>query len=645
MFYSHTLLSRKGPLGIIWIAAYCFRNLRKQQIEGTNIPSSVDKIMLELQISHRVLAQLLLGIVKIFSKQVDYLCDECDEALTKLRKSFTPSRGPTYQKPRARTGKDSAVNGEAGSVQKHRAAEVEENATFHLIETIRAAYHQVGITLPDRFELDSFDLGIPDSVDTGGTHQQSKRQDELTDDFIRPSFLKECFSTEPVVPVNSTCFTPLADILPCSLMDVDLELSEPNSSSIFASAQKTQSDIQKSECEKHDILSVSVSQDNSVRDDIPEILSNIHQLEEQRNQTKLMPSEKDKSVQLENQRNDTKLMPLDCDKIIADEERRNQNESSDLKRLHLSQNDEVNVIEEPHSDALLPNKSQRKSDLSGTPSPTFKMTTPTIKERPPTSKKRKRSFNGSIILSNGFMRQMLHDASDLVFKRRKAPHTDLDVWRSHTLLNIEQSFIQSLITVSSLEMKTLLQKKLPVNPPDSPKTHVDAEMSELPKKKKLSEDLKEPAQSLIDPTNGKNEMPYRSSDILITESEVLIQQKQTTSSEMLGKEITSSDTSEFQVVFMDTGSHENAIDQDHEWSARTREVARYLYNKFRALKAKNQEGILRLFENFEGKPRAKCARLFYETLALKTHSCIDVIQDCPYGDISMSPTSKLESFL
>ena len=41
MFYSRSLLSRKGPLGAIWVAAYCFKRLKKAQVFETNIPSSV----------------------------------------------------------------------------------------------------------------------------------------------------------------------------------------------------------------------------------------------------------------------------------------------------------------------------------------------------------------------------------------------------------------------------------------------------------------------------------------------------------------------------------------------------------------------------------------------------------------------------
>lgn len=41
MFYSQTLLSKKGPLGAIRVAAYFFKRLKKPHVQDTDIPSSV----------------------------------------------------------------------------------------------------------------------------------------------------------------------------------------------------------------------------------------------------------------------------------------------------------------------------------------------------------------------------------------------------------------------------------------------------------------------------------------------------------------------------------------------------------------------------------------------------------------------------
>ncbi len=43
MFYSENVLTRKGPLANIWLAAHWDRKLTKAQIVQTNIQSSVGK--------------------------------------------------------------------------------------------------------------------------------------------------------------------------------------------------------------------------------------------------------------------------------------------------------------------------------------------------------------------------------------------------------------------------------------------------------------------------------------------------------------------------------------------------------------------------------------------------------------------------
>lgn len=43
MFYSESVLTRKGPLANIWLAAHWDRKLTKSQIVQTNIQTSVGK--------------------------------------------------------------------------------------------------------------------------------------------------------------------------------------------------------------------------------------------------------------------------------------------------------------------------------------------------------------------------------------------------------------------------------------------------------------------------------------------------------------------------------------------------------------------------------------------------------------------------
>ncbi|CAN6575102.1 unnamed protein product [Malus baccata var. baccata] len=132
MFYSQRLLSRKGPLGGIWVAAYSFKKLKRSQVNQTDISSSIDEILQDEwdAVAYRVLAYLLLGVVRIYSKKVEYLYDDCSEVLVKINKFVV-------------------------STKKNAGA-----------DKLRAPYYAV--TLPDRFELDAFDLGILEIEDVSG---------------------------------------------------------------------------------------------------------------------------------------------------------------------------------------------------------------------------------------------------------------------------------------------------------------------------------------------------------------------------------------------------------------------------------------------------------------------------------------------
>ncbi|CAI9273257.1 unnamed protein product [Lactuca saligna] len=146
MFYSQFILAKKGPLGTIWIAAHLERKLRKNQVADTDIGFSVDSILFpEMPIALRLSSHLLLGVVRIYSRKVNYLFDDCSEALLKVKQAF---RSTAVDLP-------------------------PEEST--------APYHS--ITLPETFDLDDFEL--PDSEIYQGNyvdhHISSKEQITLQD--------------------------------------------------------------------------------------------------------------------------------------------------------------------------------------------------------------------------------------------------------------------------------------------------------------------------------------------------------------------------------------------------------------------------------------------------------------------------------
>ncbi|GAU33318.1 hypothetical protein TSUD_165830 [Trifolium subterraneum] len=126
------LCSCKNPL---WVAAFFFKQLKKAQIMDTDISSSVDKIMhYEMDaVSYRILAYLLLGVVKTYSKKVEYLLHDCNNMISGINKFVINTKN---------------------------------NAP---VEAVCMAF-----TMPDTFELDALDVG--ELEDTSGYHTAPPEQ-------------------------------------------------------------------------------------------------------------------------------------------------------------------------------------------------------------------------------------------------------------------------------------------------------------------------------------------------------------------------------------------------------------------------------------------------------------------------------------
>lgn len=93
MFYSETLLSKTGPLARVWLSANLERKLSKTHILQSNIETSVGAIVGQDQapMALRLSGQLLLGVVRIYSRKARYLLEDCNEALMKIKMVGQPS--------------------------------------------------------------------------------------------------------------------------------------------------------------------------------------------------------------------------------------------------------------------------------------------------------------------------------------------------------------------------------------------------------------------------------------------------------------------------------------------------------------------------------------------------------------------------
>ena len=87
MFYSETLLSKTGPLARVWLSANLERKLSKSHILQANVENSVNAIVdpATAPMALRLSGQLLLGVVRIYSRKARYLLDDCNEALLKIK--------------------------------------------------------------------------------------------------------------------------------------------------------------------------------------------------------------------------------------------------------------------------------------------------------------------------------------------------------------------------------------------------------------------------------------------------------------------------------------------------------------------------------------------------------------------------------
>jgi N terminus of Rad21 / Rec8 like protein/Conserved region of Rad21 / Rec8 like protein len=92
MFYSEHILTKKGPLAKIWLAAHMHNKLTKAMVFSTNITSAVTRIIApDAPMALRLTSNLLLGVVRIFSRKTKYLAADASDAVARLKLAYTAS--------------------------------------------------------------------------------------------------------------------------------------------------------------------------------------------------------------------------------------------------------------------------------------------------------------------------------------------------------------------------------------------------------------------------------------------------------------------------------------------------------------------------------------------------------------------------
>ncbi|KAF8424966.1 Rec8 like protein-domain-containing protein [Tirmania nivea] len=193
MFYSETLLSKTGPLARVWLSANLERKLSKTHILQSNIQTSVGAIVGQDQapMALRLSGQLLLGVVRIYSRKTRYLYEDCNEALMKIKMAFRPGN----------------VDLPTGTTA-HSAAQL----------TLPDVITELDLLMPDPSSLlaDLGDLNLD-----GGSQSISRRRDIMIDDstFLHESQIETGRAADPRLDMEDSVLQ-LED-------DLGLDIGEP----------------------------------------------------------------------------------------------------------------------------------------------------------------------------------------------------------------------------------------------------------------------------------------------------------------------------------------------------------------------------------------------------------------------------------
>ncbi|KAF3337931.1 sister chromatid cohesion 1 protein 2 isoform X3 [Carex littledalei] len=285
------------------------------------------------------------------------------------------------------------------------------------------------------------------------------------------------------------------------------------------------------------------------------------------------------------------------------------------------------------------------------------------------------------VLSNEVMEKAINDSNDLVYKRRKAPSTCLDVWRGERFDLVDQLFNEPLIPckfskvhagdsdyTTRVPNNCNSQLEKPLNTPcenvtdinhagdtdlqPSTTQHIESEVQESETIEK-SVDISDKGTSrfekirrrLFEPGTPENEPYGRSADLSdwVNERSGHPSGFGTLPDGPTPRILTETSDTTLSSFDSELGSHDGdgGVDQTKEgsvWSAHTRYVAHQLHQKASDLKRRNQESYLSLEQMLQGKKRKTSATFFYETLMLKGRGMIDLKQESPYGDIRIFAT-------
>ncbi|CAJ2669593.1 unnamed protein product [Trifolium pratense] len=593
------LCSCKNPL---WVAAFFFKQLKKAQIMDADISSSVDKIMhYEMDaVSYRILAYLVLGVVKTYSKKVEYLLDDCNDMLSEINKFVINTKN---------------------------------NAP---VKAVRMAF-----IMPDTFELDAIDLGEledtsgyhtapPEQItlkevlsNTGGFAQFSQERFEDFDmQFEGFGFGETSCSLDQLMAENS--------FLQFQPMDFDFEVFPSNSrNNLIEGSSGKQLEFQR-KVPFEDGQSSANPLESTTINETPQ--SKFHDDSTARPKPGATES---------NSRNNliegSSEKQLEFQKKVSFEDGQSSANPS-----------EATIINETPQSKFHGALSQKRKKFHGgsiarpkpgaTKSDFMLIPTPDATERAHFSKKRKFVIDGTQTLSNEILRKRIHDASDVVSVRKSLRISLIDKLRKTQMFSLLNGFNESLFPYHSPKLQRLLSNnKLEIS--TSLKIGSDVQESEavgIPEHIEIAPEIPPTRSDSVADEEILGEVDAAESQATAPETPPLGPSSPRRSIER-GQPSESSDNMEEEEInsLQETNSCETENSNMSGWSEQTSKVATYLSNQ-------KEAGSVNLSKVSEGRTRKESARLFYEILVLKTTNYVDVQQKDAYGDIEVRKLPKFD---
>ncbi|KAL3348538.1 hypothetical protein AABB24_021953 [Solanum stoloniferum] len=671
MFYSHTFLARKGPLGTVWCAAHLQHKLKKPHYTSTNIPSTVERIMTpEVPIALRTSGHLLLGVVRIYSKQVEYFAEDCKTLLMGVIKAFSSTN----------------VN-------------LPEDATH-------APYSS--ITLPETFELDAIvfdeDLDLNRIKDT---HVKSFEEITLEDQIVsHEDQYVAIFIDEDIV--KSLSKSGEVSGLGAMPMEIDSGPSNPDETAAQPqhSSPKNQEGLNK----------------RTVCDDIPQDIPDIELMRD------AVHDHSFENVPLWSDRGNDVMEP---DRVLEEQIMRDKETASPVVKEILAPGGHSipsQQRQEPPSTTSAEAHEFADPQISfGHQSPDLALLSTPPLEAPKIRRKRKLLiYDKDIVLPNNEMKRRLKGIGIKPREKKKVPCSSLDIWKQNQRLRKDGIFFEPIITglcndLCNIYKKDFISAKVmmasseenhaePSNnqaPPSENDLPVEIERlrdnQDLASTNLLSEILPSPNRPISSPqmsmpspsrliSSPLMSMPSTSrrddfspaTTTFGTESSQIgrtmdsgvqptpdpaastghvgsdLETPSTWFGEGLGVEDTVlSDIPEFDnsagdLSFLEQNddtpiglrgtplsSKQRGMPEFDTLSARTRAVAQYLKGQSPVTPISEETGDISLNAILEGKKKRICARMFYETLVLESCGLVRANQHEPYGDITLKVTSKL----